>query len=339
MEQLKLTENDSLDEVSVDDVSLKFIQQPTSTNKLCHQESNKGKSRLLPARKQSLNNAKLQSNPVQTLTSLESINENKAHQPQINNSNISGSSINNSQSTISNRLPSIPKRKVSLVNLNKYGNRDTALSDKEVFKRPTIIEDNDGDEVLATPFASLRNKIVSHASTKNSVLDFARPMDAKRAIKNKTAKARWTLLRRHLLPNQKNRMGMAEAVRLAQTYEKAKKGIAAKEANTKKQSDNLVDKTNKRKLGVVLLACMVEADLPNDFYEIVSRSRQLDKILKSFAGVSADSKELLTSLCRESVDQMAFQGVLSEMSKCNNTNNNSNIDNTWSSTDSVFTHH
>ena len=96
-------------------------------------------------------------------------------------------------------------------------------------------------------------------------------------------------------------MSLLEIVKLAQNYEKAKSGITRKQSHINRQKANMHQKKENRKIGALLLACIIEADLPEGFFEVLRKSNQLEKIMRSFSGASAESKALLNELFEDFV--------------------------------------
>lgn len=108
----------------------------------------------------------------------------------------------------------------------------------------------------------------------------------------------WNIVKRQLKleQNQKSFFNVLDLVQEKQ-FQKAKEDIAKKEVFIEQQRQNMFSKKDKRKLGIVMLGCMMEADLPSEFYDFLGKSQQIRKIINSFVELSAESKYLLERLC------------------------------------------
>lgn len=123
---------------------------------------------------------------------------------------------------------------------------------------------------------------------------------------------------------QRKPKDIVEIIKLARAYQKARAGIMRREDSEKHQAQNMLDKKDKRKLAVMMLSCMIEADLPPDFYDKLSQSNQIKNIIKSFVASSDNTKQLLVTLCEEHEDLegsetsgLSEASVLSEISEAN----------------------
>lgn len=101
---------------------------------------------------------------------------------------------------------------------------------------------------------------------------------------------------------KQKKSSLLDVIKLARAYQKAAAGIAMKDISTKQQSENLMSKIDKRKIAVMLLSCMIEADFPKEFYEQMVQSKQILNIVRSFVNSSNDTKKLLVELCEETED-------------------------------------
>ena len=138
-------------------------------------------------------------------------------------------------------------------------------------------------------------------STKMKTTGFTNRTNSLESRKDNTrGKELWALVRDKFLKDpSKKPMSIIEVIRLARSFEKAKLGIRRKESHVRHQRDNLTDKKDKRKIGALLIASVIEAEMPHEFLETLCKSGQLQRMIRSFACGSLHSKQLLTELCLE----------------------------------------
>lgn len=110
---------------------------------------------------------------------------------------------------------------------------------------------------------------------------------------NREGSSKWKVMQKDVV---KSKPMFLDVLHQAVDFQKAKTDIAKKDFSTTKQKENMFTKKDKRKLGIVLLACMVEAEFPPDVYTFLGQSTQIKQIVKSFLDLSEHSEVLLTAL-------------------------------------------
>lgn len=145
-------------------------------------------------------------------------------------------------------------------------------------------------------FVTLKDHLATKLSPSNPLMSsFSKPKPP--GTPKTKAQERWLKIRASVVKNPSKPQSIIDVIRLAKSFELLKMGIRRKESHYNHQQKNLVDKKEKRKIGALMLGCLIEADLPDDFLNTLCKSQQLQRMIQSFASGSSQSKQLLTDLC------------------------------------------
>ena len=214
---------------------------------------------------------------------------------------------NNQLEVIDDPSQTLQIRKVSLLDLSSdepSSSKTSTISSLTIplkWKAAAVASvEKEGRKQVA--FVSLKDRLATRLCPSNPLLASLSTPPTQPPTLNSKAKERWALVRSSVVKNPSKPRSIIDVIRLAKSYEAIKAGIRRKESHSQYQQQNLSDKKEKRKIGALMLGCLIEADLPGEFLKTLCKSQQLQRMIKSFTCGSSQSKQLLTDLCLEDFD-------------------------------------